>query len=509
MKLLSHCLAYSLLACSFCYSESSPAALKESLSVTAQDQKNTASDKTKETSHFIEINGKKIAYKAQVGTLTIRDEKNQPKAQIFYTAYTSQDGLDPSQRPITFCFNGGPGSSSVWLHMGAFGPKRVECDTMGIPLQPYQLKNNQYSLLDISDLVFIDPVATGYSKAVNGQDEKQFFGVSQDIESVGEFIRLFITKNGRWLSPKFLAGESYGTTRAAGLSSYLQQKYFMSVNGVLLISSVLNWQTLDLSDRYSGNDLPSILTLPSYAASALFHKKIQYPGTLSDLMKEVELFAQTDYALALLKGENIDEASKGQVVKKLSSYTGLSEDFINCMDMRLDVMSFTKQLLKNQKTLIGRFDARMQGIDMFPCDSDPSYDPSFERLSLAYTATFNEYLKKDLGWSEDSEYKILANVFPWNFEPAVNQFLNVASNLRDTMTKGMSMKVFVASGVYDLATPYFATDYTINHMQLSPILRGNIVSKRYLGGHMMYLNEDNLIEMKKDLTLFYSQAQKK
>lgn len=473
--------------------------------VSCEDKKTLAADMVKETDHVIQINGANIPYKAKVGTLTIKDEKDEPKAQIFYIAYTRSDASDLTKRPVTFCFNGGPGSSSVWLHMGAFGPKRVMTTAEGAAVQPFQLEDNQYSLLDLTDLVFIDPVATGYSKSAPGVDAKQFFSVKEDIASVAEFIRMYTTLHSRWQSPKFVAGESYGTTRAAGLSWYLQDKYFMSLDGVILISSVMDWQTLNLNDRYNGNDLPSILALPTFAASAWYYKKIQGYDSLDSLLSEVEQFALTDYTLALMQGNKLENSQKDAIVQKLMKFTGISKDFLTCSDMRLDVGSFTKQLLKPEQKLVSVYDTRLEGIDLNPCDSFATYDPGLEMLTSAYTACFNNYIKTELNWSRESEYKILANVFPWNYEPAVNQFLNVAIDLRDTITRTMSMKVFVASGLFDLATPYFATEYTLDHMQLSPDLKGNVTRKFYPGGHMMYLNEPNLQNLKADLTAFFGQ----
>jgi carboxypeptidase C (cathepsin A) len=476
----------------------------DSAKSSCSSKQSDSGDAIKETSHVLSLKEGSIPYKASVGSLTIKDGKEDPKAHIFYVAYTKTDVANLAERPVTFCFNGGPGSSSIWLHMGAFGPKRVVCDAKGMPVIPFKMVDNIYSLLDVTDLVFIDPVATGYSKPAHGQEAKQFFGVQEDIESVAEFIRTYVTKYGRWQSPKLLAGESYGTTRAAGLASFLQNSCFMSIDGVILISSVLNWQTIDLGNSYSGNDLPCILALPSYAAAARYHKKIESTAKINDFLKEVEDFAIGPYASALMKGDKIAQDEREKLIEKLSGYTGLSKEIIDCLNMRLDVMTFTKQLLSSKKTLVGRFDARACGIDLAPCDSQPSYDPSIERLALAYTSLFNSYLKQDLQWSSESEYKILSDVFPWNFQPAVNQFLNLAPSLRAVMTKTMNTKVFVASGIYDLATPYFATEYTIDHMQLSPELTNSIISHFYPGGHMMYVNETNLQKLKNDLAEFFS-----
>ncbi|MCX6987110.1 MAG: peptidase S10 [Chlamydiae bacterium] len=458
-----------------------------------------------QSSHSISINGVTIPYTATAGKLTLQDEKDQAKAHIFYVAYTKSSDQNLSERPITFCFNGGPGSSSVWLHMGAFGPQTVMCNDRGLPVIPYSTKVNESSLLDLTDLVFIDPVATGLSTATTGQDPKEFFTLDSDIESIAEFIRLYVTKNGRWRSPKLLAGESYGTTRAAGLASYLQDNLFMSLDGILLISSVLDWQTLSLSSRYSGNDLACALSLPSFAAAAWFHKKANTKLSLDQFLSEVNIFATTEYTLALMQGCKIDPTKKEQIIQKLMGYTGLSKEFIERCDMRFNVSSFSKELLRSSSELIGRFDARIKGYDLIPCSGTASYDPSIEQLMLAYTSLFNDYLKTELAFKTDREYKILVDVFPWDFKHGSNLHLNLALDLHDTMTQNPSLQVFVASGLFDLATPYLATEYTIEHMQLNPALQKNVVSKFYPGGHMMYLDQANLKALKVDLNSFYKQ----
>jgi carboxypeptidase C (cathepsin A) len=453
------------------------------------------------SNHTLTIEGKEVSYVAEAGFLSIKDSKD-VKAEMFYVAYLRKDVQDSSQRPITFCFNGGPGSSAVWLHMGAFGPKKVSCSRDGLPNLPYTTEDNPSSLIDITDLVFIDPVATGYSKAQGNQD-KQFFGVKQDIESIAEFIRAFVTEHGRWLSPKILAGESYGTTRAAGLACYLNDNNFMAIDGIVLVSSVLNWQTIDLSDRYSGNDLPSVLALPTYAAAALFHKATVTSKDLPAYMEEVKAFAIGEYATALMKGDRLQPEEKKDVLAKLCAYTGLTSATLECMNLRVDVLSFCKKLLEDKGEIAGRFDARAVGVDTAPCDGFVPYDPSFAMLVPAFTATFNDYLKNVLHVDKREEYKILADVFPWDFDPAINQFLNFAPALSALITKTAKTKVFIASGLYDLATPFFATDYTANHLQLDKRFQGFVQHRLYPGGHMMYLNPANLIALKGDLVTFY------
>ena len=503
MKMLYSAVLYSL--CSLPLLHAAPCSIE---SVLTKEIDKPQVDQTPieeiQSSHSITINGVTIPYIATAGKLIVKDDKDQPKAQIFYVAYQKVGDTDLSNRAITFCFNGGPGSSSVWLHMGAFGPQRVVCNDLGIPVIPYEMQENNECLLDLTDLVFIDPVATGLSTVSTGEDPKQFFTLDSDIESIAEFIRLYTTKNGRWRSPKILAGESYGTTRAAGLGSYLQDNLFMSIDGILLLSSVLDWQTLSLSSRYSGNDLACALALPSFAATSWYHKKVNTTLPLDLFLAEVSQFAQTEYTLALMQGASLDPQKKEKVVQKLMAYTGLSKEFIQRCDMRFHVSTFSKELLKNEGQIIGRFDGRIKGYDLNPCSSNAGYDPSIEQLTFACTSLFNDYLKKDLGWKTDREYKILVDVFPWDFKHGNNLYLNLGVDLHDAITQNPCLQVFIASGLFDLATPYLATGYTINHMQLSPALQGNITSKSYPGGHMMYLNPQTIEILKKDLTTFYN-----
>jgi len=459
------------------------------------------SDHLIKTEHVVAIGDQTIPYTAVVGSVSIKDKKQQPKANVFYISYTKTGGIDISSRPITFCFNGGPGSSSVWLHIGALGPKKVICNSGGLPEFPFRLEDNPYSLLDLSDLVFIDPVGTGFSKAADGVDRENFFGVDGDIETVAEFIRTYVTQNGRWLSPKLLIGESYGTTRAAGLAEYLRETAFMAFDGVVLISSVLDWQTIPRGDF--SNDLASILAFPSYAAASWYHKKVNTNKSIDEFLKDAEIFSLMEYNLALIKGDKLDLKIKDRVVEKMAFFTGLSKDFILNSNMRPTVPTFGKELLKKEGKFIGRYDSRIQGDEIYPIESHALYDPSCERFTQACAATFNAYLHEDLGWVGSEEYKLLANLFPWNFQRKRSFLLNVSQDLYETMILNPHMKVFVASGIYDLATPYFATEYTLNHMQLNSELKLNITSKVYPGGHMMYLNMYNLISLKNDLADFY------
>ncbi|MFC0182678.1 S10 family peptidase [Pseudarcicella hirudinis] len=415
-----------------------------------------------------------------------------------------------SKRPVTYTFNGGPGSASVWLHMGCIGPKRILMSDKGESLAPpYKYVNSEYSWLDKTDLVFIDPVNTGYSRAAQGEDEKQFLGYTGDIESVGEFIRLYTVKYGRWASPKFLAGESYGTTRAAGLSGYLQDKFNMYINGVALISSILNFQTARFE---KGNDLPYPLFLPTYTAMAWYHKKVapEYQGDLLKTLREVENFALNDYTLALTKGDMLPEMEKNRIIEKLSKFTGLSQAYIRNTDMRIEISRFVKELLRTEGKTAGRLDGRFTGTDFDNAGERNEFDPSLDAtISGPYSASINHYLRQELKYENDLPYLVLTGrVQPWSYNNVQNQYLNVAETLRQAMAKNPYLKVWVGAGYYDLATPYFAAEYTVAHMGLKPEQRKNVNFTYFEAGHMMYIHKESLIKLKKDADKFYDEALK-
>ncbi len=454
------------------------------------------------TDHSVTIEGKIISYKATTGTIVLKDDAGKSKASIFYIAYKKEGAQDSSKRPITFCFNGGPGSSSVWLHMGVLGPRRAVFDEDGFAQPPYEIIDNEFSILDQTDLVFIDPVSTGYSRSAPGEDEKQFHGVDDDIKSIAEFIRLYVTKEGRWDSPKYLAGESYGATRAAGVAEELHDKKYIYLNGVIIISGVLNFQTL--LDSTNGNDLPYILYLPTYTATAWYHEKLS-PELQKDFIKtreEVQKFALTEYTLALMQGNKLDPKMRSDIVQKLSRYTALSPDYIERANLRIDPLAFSKELLRKDNRTVGRFDSRYTGIDANKNSECFEYDPSKEAVIGAFTAALNQYLQKDLKWEGFEEYKILTPI-SWRYNNASNQYLNLSGHLREVMTKNPSLKVFVGSGYFDLATPYFATDYTFTHLGLDPSIQNHVTMKYYDGGHMMYINYPSLVQLKKDLAEYF------
>ncbi|HWR51846.1 MAG TPA: hypothetical protein VN428_12105 [Bryobacteraceae bacterium] len=460
-------------------------------------------DETSFTRHSVRIGGQEIRYTATAGTLVLKKEDGTPRASIFYVAYTKDDVADLSKRPITYAFNGGPGSSSVWLHLGALGPKRVLMDDEGNPLPPpYRLVDNEFSILDKTDLVFIDPVSTGYSRAAEENKAKEFHAFNEDIASVGEFIRLYSSRNGRWGSAKYVAGESYGTTRAAGLSGHLQDEVGMNLNGVILISSILNFQTARFD---TGNDLPYVLFLPTYTATAWYHKKLprELQGDLKKAVTEAERFASGEYSLALMKGDQLPTAERAGIAKQLARFTGLSAEYIERANLRIHIARFCKELLRDERRTVGRFDSRVKGIDRDAAGETSDYDPSYAIVQGPYTSTLNDYLRQDLKFKSDLPYEILTGrVQPWNWAPYQNRFVNVAETLRSALTKNPSLRVFVGKGYYDLATPQFAADYTMDHLGLDVALQPHVTGAYYEAGHMYYLHKASLVKMKKDLDAF-------
>jgi carboxypeptidase C (cathepsin A) len=486
-----------------------------------------AKDKPSVTRHAITINGKRLNYTATAGTIPLSKPTGEPRANVFYVAYTlndktagtpaapapAGDGANSNAapppkkpaaantRPVTFCFNGGPGSSAVWLHLGAFGPRRVEMSQDGIaPVKPpFQLVDNAHTLLESTDLVFIDPVSTGYSRAEKGEDAKQFHGYMEDVESVGDFIRLYVSRNLRWQSPKFIMGESYGGIRCAGLSSHLQSRYGMYLNGVIIVSGVLDFQTLTPD---SVNDVPYVLYLPSFTATAYYHKKLG-----ADRMKDfaatlqaADAFAQGRYATALLKGGALSAQEKDAIAAEVSSFTSLPKDYVLRQNLRIGPGEFFGKLLENERKAIGRFDARVTG--------DPDVgDPSYHVVYGAYASTFNAYVRRELNVENDQPYEILSRqVQPWNYQPFTNRYVNVAESLGGAMKANPALKLFVASGYYDLATPSAAIRYSIDHLDLGENLRANVRYGHYEGGHMMYTNVPELEKLSRDISQFIREA---
>jgi len=463
-------------------------------------------DKPVVTNHSLLLaDGSKIDYTATTGRIALKEEDGTEKARIFFAAYTRDDIGNINDRPITFCFNGGPGSSSVWLHMGAFGPKRVAVPDDATQAElPYRTIDNAYSTLDVSDLVFIDPVSTGFSRAAKEEDAGEFHEVSKDVESVGDFIRLYCTQNKRWASPKFLAGESYGTTRAAGLSGYLQNRHGLYLSGIVLVSSVLNFQTLAFDD---GNDLPFILFLPTYATTSRYHGQLAdslQNRSVADLAREVEQFAVGKYASALMQGTRLSENERSRIAAQLVRYTGLPKHIIEECDLRIAWDTYCDELLRHERQCVGRLDSRYKSFGKWATSEQWLLDPSYSATLGPYSGAFNHYIRAELGYENDIPYEIISErVHPWSYaKTASNKYLDVAETLRTAMTRNKRLRVLVTNGFYDLATPFAATEYTFSHLSWDAQLTERISMTYYEAGHMMYLHEPSLAALKNDVSRF-------
>ena len=461
------------------------------------------------TQHSVSIGGHTIKYTATAGTLVIRDDKNEPQASVFYVAYTVDTGK-PGKRPVTFLYNGGPGSSSMWLHMGSFAPVRIEtASPEATAPPPYHLMPNSDSLLDKTDLVFIDAVGAGYSRPLGNATGKDFWGVDQDISAFARAIQRYVSLNKRWNSPKFLYGESYGTTRSAALVDALQDKG-MAFNGVILMSSILNYGI-----RIPGYDEIYIGYLPSYAAAAWYHDKIpNKPADLKAFLDQVRAWAQGPYAAALAQGQNLPDAQLDAVAQQLAAYTGLSVQYVKEANLRIDLGRFRKELLRDQRLTLGRYDSRFTGTDPDAAGETPDYDASDTGISGAFVGAFHDYIDKQLNYHTGLDYRPtfgeISKGWDWKHKAAgVNRPLPlayVAGDLAHAMRTNPSLKVLSVNGYYDFATPFFITEYDLAHMNLDPSLRGNLQFLYYPSGHMIYLNTDALKQLKTDLVPFYDHA---
>jgi carboxypeptidase C (cathepsin A) len=488
-----------------------------------------------DSSGSVTIGGQKIDYQATVGTIVVHPkdwddapqkpstdgddkggdqagDKDSAEAAMSYVAYFKK-GATASARPVMFFFNGGPGSSTVWLHMGAFGPRRVvTLDDQHAPAAPYKLIENQYSLLDSTDLVFVDAPGTGFGRIAGPNKEKAFYGVDQDAYAFSAFITQFLTRFGRWNSPKYLFGESYGTTRNAVLVNMLENDRDIDVNGVVMLSEILNWDfSPDAPDTNPGIDLPYVLALPTYAATAWYHKKLPHmPNDLASFISEVEHFATTDYAQALGQGASLSSDERAKIIAKLHDYTGLPEAYLDKANLRVTGGEFEKNLQDDSDTTTGRLDTRFSGPTIDPLSKEADYDPQSAAISSAYVSVFNDYVRKDLHFAQDRAFKPEADVGKyWSFHhdqpgesgPSAGD-VNVMPDLADAMKYNPNLKVMVNGGFYDLATPYFAAKWEMSHLPIQKRLQGNITFKTYESGHMVYAHEPALHTLHDNVAAF-------
>jgi len=460
------------------------------------------------SSHELKLGGKNVAYTATAGTMLMNDAEDEPQALFGYTAYVAK-GSNPATRPLMFAYNGGPGSASIWLHMGVLGPQRAAAVDGGFgPNGPFRRVANEYSIIDEADLVMIDPVGTGFSRPVGEGKGEDFWGVDQDIGSVSDFIVRYVTENGRWASPKYILGESYGGMRSGGVAWRLLSEHNLALNGVILVSPFMEMAT---GFAGLGIDLPHVMFLPTYAATAWYHRALaEQPDDFEAFIDEVELFAYEEYAPALLLGSRLDPAQRRSVIAKLARYTGLSEDYWDKGDLRISERQFTQELLRDRAETVGRVDSRFKGDSIGLLAEDAFYDPMTTAIGPPFLAAFMDYYRSDLGVETDRKYVVSGGLWQnWDWSHAQPDlggfklpFPNTLADLSLTIKQNPNMKVLVQQGYFDLATPHLATKYYIDQLAIPPHLRENVRLEMYEAGHMMYIHEPSMAKYKEDLAGF-------
>lgn len=468
------------------------------------------------TSHTARIDGKVITYKALAGTMQLRNNDDEPIALHGFTAYIKEGVTDPKTRPISFVFNGGPGSSSIWLHMGVIGPKRAVVNDPGFtPAAPYTLEDNNSSILDVTDIVMMDPIGTGLSHAIGKAKNKDFWGVDQDIKMISQFIKQFVTEQDRWNSPKYLIGESYGTFRNAGVVYYLQENMGMAMNGVVMVSAVFDLRTLVFAQ---GDDISYVMNLPTYSATAWYHNKVpNKPASLEAFLKESRDFAKGEYTTALMEGDKLAGEARQRIVDRLSYFTGLSKEYLEKADLRVSEPEFTEELLREERKTVGRLDSRFTGINQDPLHQYSIYDPQSSAISPGYTALFMDYYYNTLKVSKTNTYYTSAYArqgFDWDWKHAINGAgfptpPNTGTDMSIAMSRNPYLKILILNGLYDLATPFYGVEYSIDHLGLEKELKHNIIMKYYEAGHMMYTHRPSLEQFKKETAEFILQTSKR
>lgn len=479
-----------------------------------KDEKPPKEEKPKERSSKITLGGKEITYIAQTGTIPVLKDDGTPRANVFYVYYAATDAdgkrlaaKDPNSRSITYCFNGGPGASAVWLHLGGLSPRRLDFPPDGLtPSTVLKVVDNPNSILDATDLVFVDPVSTGLSRAAKGEKPEQFYNVDEDIQSVGEFVRLFTTREQRWASPKYFCGESYGVFRVAGLADYLQEKHGLYAEGLMMMSGLVNFGTISGS---IGNDLPYIVFLPGLTATAHYHKKLP-ADLMGDLPKAIAAardFAYGEYATALLQGAHLPEAQRHQIAEKVARFTGLSAELVEDHDLRIDAGLFREMLLRKEGKILGRFDARVTGEDGDRSAQRPEFDPSFSNIIGGFSSAVNAYVRGELGYESDHPYHLLAGL-PWKWTGFEGRNISTEAKLADALKNNPRLRLVVLSGYRDLAVPEDSMRFSLSHLSLPKSVRANVSFQHYESGHMMYLYRPDAEKLRADLLEFVKPAVK-